>query len=103
MNAAIDMSIGFNAMPDDPALAVWADRRKGVDRAFEAIKCVMLSRYDHLKRLVIFIFTNFACSHTQLFRASTALRRCLPGFEKVEITRESDTFLRRCLWKYQSN
>ena len=31
---------------------------------FEAIECVMLSGYDHFKRLVIFILANFACSHT---------------------------------------
>ena len=76
MNAAEDLSVGFDAVPDDPAIAVWADWRQRVDRAFEAIECVMLSGYDHLKRLVIFIFANFACSHTQFFRASAALRWC---------------------------
>ncbi len=76
MNAAIDLCVGFHAMPDDPAVAVRANRRQCVDRAFEAIECVMLSGYDHFKRLVIFIFANFACSHTQFFRASTALWRC---------------------------
>jgi len=78
MNAAIDLPIGFHTVPHDPALAVWADRRQCVDRAFEAIECVMLSGYDHFKRLVIFILANFACSHTQFFRASAPLRRC-PG------------------------
>jgi hypothetical protein len=76
MNAAIDLPIGFHTVPNDPAVAVWADGRQRVDRAFEAIECVMLSGYDHFKRLVIFIFANFACSHTQFFRASAALRRC---------------------------
>jgi hypothetical protein len=76
MNATIDLSIGFYTVPDDPAIAVWADWGQRVDRAFEAIECVMLSGYDHLKRLVIFIFANFACSHTQFFRASAALRWC---------------------------
>ena len=64
MNATEDLSIGFHAMPHDPAIAVWADWRQRVDRAFEAIECVMLSGYDHFKRFVIFIFANFACSHT---------------------------------------
>jgi hypothetical protein len=73
-------------MTDDPAVAVRADRRQGVDRAFEAIECVMLSGYDHFKRLVIFILANFAFSHTQLFRASAALRRCLLVAERVEMT-----------------
>jgi hypothetical protein len=65
MNAAIDLPIGFHTVPHDPAVAVRADRRQRVDRAFEAIECVMLSGYDHFKRLVIFILANFACSHTQ--------------------------------------
>jgi hypothetical protein len=76
MNAAIDLPIGFHTVPDDPAIAVRADRSQRVDRALEAIECVMLSGYDHFKRLVIFVFTNFACSHTQFFRVSAALRRC---------------------------
>ena len=92
MNAAIDLAVGFHAVPDDPAVAVRADRRQRVDRTFEAVERVMLSGYDHFKRLVIFIFANFACRHTHLFRASAALRRCPPRFERVEITRESDTF-----------
>jgi hypothetical protein len=82
MNAAIDLPIGFHTVPHDPAVAVWADRRQRVNRAFEAIECVMLSRYDHFKRLVIFILANFACSHTKLFRASSALRRCPNGFRE---------------------
>jgi hypothetical protein len=76
MNATEDLSIGFHAVSDDAAVAVRADRRQRVDRAFETIECVMLSGYDYFKRLVIFIFANFACSHTQLFRASAVLRRC---------------------------
>ena len=82
MNAAIDLSIGFHTVPHDPAVAVWADRRQRVDRTFEAIECVVFSGYDHLKRLVIFILANFTCSHTQCFRASAALRRCLPDFRE---------------------
>ena len=82
VNAAVDLPIGFHAVPDDPTVAVWADRRQRMDRAFEAIECVMLSGYDHFKRLVIFILANFACSHTKLFRTSSALRRCPNGFRE---------------------
>jgi len=78
MDAAIDFPVGFHTVPHDPAIAVRAYRRERMDRAFKAIECVMLSGYDHFKRLVIFIFANFACSHTQFFRASAALRRCAP-------------------------
>jgi hypothetical protein len=103
MDTAIDFAVGFHAVPDDPAIAVWADRRQCVDRTFEAIECVMLSGYHNFERLVIFIFANFACSHIQLFRSSAALRWCPPGIEKVENSEESDTFLQRRVWKYQSN
>ena len=64
MDAAKDLSIGFHAVADDPAMAVRANWRQRVDCALEAIEGVMLSGNDHFKRLVIFIFANFACSHT---------------------------------------
>jgi len=80
MNAAIDLSIGFYAVTDDPTVAMRADRCKRMDCAFEAVECVMLSRYDHFKRLVVVILANFAFGHAQLFRASEALRRCLSAF-----------------------
>jgi hypothetical protein len=76
MNATVDLSIGFYTVPNDSAVAMWADWRQRMNRALEAIECVMFSGYDYFKRLVIFIFTNFACSHTQFFRVSAALRRC---------------------------
>jgi hypothetical protein len=76
MNAAEDFAVGFHTVPNDSTIAMRADWCQRVDRALEAIECVMLAGYDHFKRLVIFIFANFACSHTQLFRASAALRRC---------------------------
>jgi len=80
MNAAEDFSVGFHTVPNDSTIAMRADWCQRVDRAFEAIECVMLSSYDHLKRLVIFILANFACRHTKLFRASSALRWCPFGF-----------------------
>jgi hypothetical protein len=82
MNATEDLSIGFHTVPDDSAATMRTDRRQSVDRAFEAIECVMLSGYYHFERLVIFILANFACSHTQSFRASTALRWCLRGLRE---------------------
>ena len=77
MNAAIDLPIGFHTVPHDPAVAVRADRRQCVDRAFEAIECVMFSGYDHFKRLVIIILANFAFRHTQFVRARRGEWRCL--------------------------
>jgi hypothetical protein len=43
---------------------VRANRRERVDCALKAIEDVMLASNNYLKRLVIFIFANFACSHT---------------------------------------
>jgi hypothetical protein len=60
MTAAEDLSVGFHAVPEDSTVAVRADLRQRLDRAFGAIECVMLSGYDHFKRLVIFILSNFA-------------------------------------------
>jgi len=64
VDAAEDLSVGFNAMPDNPAVAVRANRSQRVDRAREAVERVALSTNDHFKRLVIFIFATFACSLT---------------------------------------
>ena len=64
MNATEDLSVGLHTVPDYPAVTVRANRRQCVDRALEAIKCVVLSGNNHLKRLVIVIFANFAFSHT---------------------------------------
>ena len=65
MDAAEDFASLLNAVTDDPALAVRANRRQRVDRALEAIEGVVLAGNNHLKGLVIFIFTNFTCSHTK--------------------------------------
>jgi hypothetical protein len=63
MDAAKDLSINFHAVADYPALAVRANRGERMDCAFEAIEGVVLACNDHLKRLVIIIFANFAFSH----------------------------------------
>ena len=70
MDAAKDLSIGFHAVADHPAVAVRANRRERVDCALEAIEGVMLAGNDYLKRLVIFIFANFAFSHINLSRVA---------------------------------
>jgi hypothetical protein len=76
MDATEDLSIGFHAVAHHPAVAVWANRRERMDCALEAIEGVTFAGKDHFKRFVIFIFANFACSHTQMFRAPSLLRRC---------------------------
>ena len=64
VDAAEDLAIRFDAVSDDPAVAVRTDRRQRVDRALEAVKGVMLPTHNDFKRLVIFVLANFACSHT---------------------------------------
>jgi hypothetical protein len=64
MDAAEDFSLGFNAVPDNPAGTVRTNRGECVDRALEAVERVVLPANDNFKRLVIFVFANFACSHT---------------------------------------
>ena len=91
MNAAEDFAVGFHTVSKDATIAVRADRCQRVDRALETVEGVVLAGYDHFKRLVIFIFTNFACSHTYPF-ASRKRGGGVQLFEGVEIRRESDTF-----------
>jgi hypothetical protein len=75
VHAAENLSLRFDAVPDNPAVAVRTNRRQRVDRALEAIEGVTLPANDDLKRLVIFVLTNFAFSHTQSVRAGRRSRR----------------------------
>ena len=69
MNAAEDLSVGFNAVSHDPAIAMRANRGERVDRALEAVERGVLPANHNSERLVIFVFANFAFSRTQAFRA----------------------------------
>ncbi len=63
MDAAEDLTALLHAVPNNPAVAVRANRRERMNRALETVEGVMLAGNDHFKRLVIFIFANFAFSH----------------------------------------
>ena len=69
MDTTKDLSVRFDAMADDTAIAVRAPRRQGMDCALEAIKDVALSAHDDFKRLVIIVLANFAYRHTRFVRA----------------------------------
>ncbi len=71
-----DVSVRFDPVAHDPAIAVWANRRQRVDCAFEAIKDVALSIHDDFKRFVIIVLANFASRHTQFVRARGGQWRC---------------------------
>ena len=64
MNTAINAAVLLNSVSDNFASAVRTMRRQGVDRALEAVEGVMLTFDHNLKRLVVFVLANFACSHT---------------------------------------
>jgi hypothetical protein len=64
VDTAEDFSVRFDAVADDTAVAVGANRRQCVDRALEAVKGVTLTAHDDFKRLVVFVLANFACRHT---------------------------------------
>jgi hypothetical protein len=64
MDTTKDLSVRFDTVADDTAVAVGANRRQGVDCALEAIAGVVLSAHDHFKRFVIIVLANLACRHT---------------------------------------
>ena len=69
VDAAKNLSVRFDAMTHDAAVAVRANRRQRVDRALEAVEGVMLPANNDFECLVVFVLANFTCSHTQMFRA----------------------------------
>src|SRR5437867_11825330 len=79
-------------MTNDPAVAMRADRRQRMDSALEAVERMVLPANDHFNRLVIFVFANLTCSHTQSF-ARREVRGGVHFQQQLEIRQESDNFL----------
>jgi hypothetical protein len=69
IDAAVNFSVLLNAVANHTAMAVWTNRRQRANRTLETVERVMLSLDHDLERFVVFVFTNFAFSHTKLFRA----------------------------------
>src|SRR5215813_4802254 len=61
--ATIKRVLGLDAVPDDLAAAVSADRRQLLDRAFEAVEDVLSARRDHLEGQIIIVTANFTLGH----------------------------------------
>lgn len=59
MSTAIEDTIGFHAVTDDPATAVRAGGRQGVDGTFEAIEDMRLAVDPDFKTFVVHIPTDF--------------------------------------------
>jgi len=66
VRTAEETTADLDSMPDDSALAVLTNRRKSLDRTFEAIERMPCAGSYQLKTLVIVITTNFACCHIDL-------------------------------------
>ena len=71
VDAAENVSVCFDAVSYNPATAMGAHRCQRVNRALEAVKRVVFPRNDYVESFVIFVFTNFASSHTKISRAVT--------------------------------
>jgi len=89
MDAAEDFASLLHAVTDDPALAVRANRRQRVDRALEAIEGVVLAGNNYLKGFVIFVFTNFTCSHTKSLSRAAAFAAVSASISPVKIVQRS--------------
>ena len=76
MDTTEDLSVRFDAVADDTAVAMRANRRQRMNRALEAIERVTLSAHDDFKRLVVFVLANFTSRHTQSVRARGGQWRC---------------------------
>ena len=63
VRAAEERRTGFDAVADDAAAAVIADRRELVDRALEAVEHVPLPGRDHFERQVVVVAADFTLSH----------------------------------------
>jgi hypothetical protein len=63
MRATIEVVANLDAMTDNPAIAVLADRREHVDRAFEGIESVRLAVEDDVKGTLVGISAVFARFH----------------------------------------
>ena len=66
MGAAVEGSMSFNAMPDDPAATVCARRRECMNRALEAVAYMRLAVHDHLEGFVVLVPTHLTGYHRRL-------------------------------------
>jgi hypothetical protein len=63
MGAAEEVTVDLDAVANDPALAVFADRSHRLNRTFETVENVTRAGGYDLEAFVVFIATNFASGH----------------------------------------
>jgi hypothetical protein len=64
--ATIKRFVRLDAMPDDFAPTVIANRRQRMDRALEAVENMLPARRDHLEGEIIVVTANFTLGHINL-------------------------------------
>jgi hypothetical protein len=111
MGAAEESSAHFDSVPNDPALAVLANRGHRLNRTLEAVEDVTSACGCQFETLVVFVATNFTGSHIKKL-LSWLRKRTVNNhgggklFDRTEFVydEKSDTF--RCpagqtLWRKQ--
>jgi len=88
VDAAEDLSVCFNAVSDDPAVAMRANRRQRVYRALETVGGVVFSAYDSSNALS---YSFSQTSHVAIHKSFT--RRGLRGGGQLIFTNRN-----RRLW-----
>ena len=63
MSTTVHCPTRFDAMPDNPAMTVGANRRELVNRALKAVESMALAGEHNLECLVVIISASFAPSH----------------------------------------
>ncbi len=74
MSTAKEMPTHFDSMTNNPAPAVFANRRDCLNGAFETIECVSGTRCYQFECLIVFISTNFAFGHLPPHPMEMAIR-----------------------------
>jgi len=65
VRAAIENTLVFNSVADDPAAAMRARGRENLDRTLEAVEDVVPAGMADRERLVVFVATQLASLHDQ--------------------------------------
>jgi hypothetical protein len=63
VGAAEHFAVGFDAVPDNPAAAVDANGRQGVNGTLKAIECVHAAFEVNFQNLVVLIAADFTSCH----------------------------------------
>jgi hypothetical protein len=74
IGATEELAATFHTVSDDLASAMFANRSQLMDRAFEAVKYVPMTRCDYFEGQGIVVATNFAHCHVCETNRAAAIR-----------------------------